>query len=185
MLRTVHKFFSIGSFEKEEQWLNAMSQKGYQLVHVGWCNYTFQEGPDEYLYRLELLKEAPEHPESVAYIRFMEETGAEMVASYMRWVYFRKKAEDGAFDLYSDIRSKIGHYRRITALWWVLLVVELIALTINVVGTVNYFITDGRLLNPNFFLSLFCLLLLGFVFCVGLPVLKKLRQMKREQQLRE
>ena len=186
MIKTVHKFFSIGSFEKEEQWLNAMSQKGYQLVHVGWCSYTFLEGePGKYLYRLELLEEVPEHPESAAYIRFMEETGAEMVASYMRWVYFRKKAKDGAFDLYSDIRSKIGHYRRIAGLWWVLLFVELIALAINVAGTVNYVITNGRLLNPNFFLSLFCLLLLGFVLCIGLPVLKKLRQMKKEQRVRE
>ena len=69
MIKTVHKFFSLGSFEKEEQWLNAMSQKGYQLVHVGWCSYTFMEGePGKYLYRLELLEEVPEHPESAAYI---------------------------------------------------------------------------------------------------------------------
>ena len=31
----------------------------------------------------------------------------------MLWIYFRKKTEDGVFDLYSDIDSKIAHLDRI------------------------------------------------------------------------
>ena len=29
------------------------------------------------------------------------------------WIYFRKKTEDGVFDLYSDIDSRISHLDRI------------------------------------------------------------------------
>ena len=31
----------------------------------------------------------------------------------MQWIYFRKKAEDGEFDLFSDLDSKIAHLNRI------------------------------------------------------------------------
>ncbi|WP_169797606.1 DUF2812 domain-containing protein [Neobacillus fumarioli] len=45
----------------------------------------------DYIYRLELLKHPLKHPDSKDYISFMEEMGAELVATYHRWVYFRKK----------------------------------------------------------------------------------------------
>jgi hypothetical protein len=53
------------------------------------------------------------HPYDEQYVRFMEETGAEYVGRMMMWIYFRKKTEDGVFDLYSDIDSKISHLDRI------------------------------------------------------------------------
>ena len=53
------------------------------------------------------------HPYDDHYIQFMEETGAEYVGRMMMWIYFRKKTEDGVFDLYSDIDSRISHLERI------------------------------------------------------------------------
>lgn len=114
MRRIVYKLFSIGAFEKEEKWLNEMSAKGMQLVSVGFCRYEFEQGtPGKYVYRLELLDSLPSSAESVAYIKFIEETGVEHIASYIRWVYLRKKATDGPLELYSEISSKIKHYKRI------------------------------------------------------------------------
>ena len=55
--------------------------------------------------------------ERVAYIKFLEENGVEYVASYMWWVFFRKKSSEGPFDIYSDIESRIKHYKRINILW--------------------------------------------------------------------
>ena len=46
----------------------------------------------------------------------MEDTGAEFVGSYMRWVYFRRKKLEGEFDLFSDIDSRISHIDRIMKL---------------------------------------------------------------------
>lgn len=69
-----------------------MSEKGLQLVSVGFCKYVFDEGaPGEYDVRLELLENWPMHPESTRYIKFIEDTGAEYLGSVMRWAYFRKK----------------------------------------------------------------------------------------------
>ena len=105
-------------YEKEEQYLNEMSAKGLALKGYSWCRYVFEDSPrGEYIYRLQLLEHAINHPESQTYIKFMEETGAEFVASYMKWVYFRKKSVDGAFNIYSDIDSKIKHYKRIRTLF--------------------------------------------------------------------
>ncbi|MDR2855984.1 MAG: DUF2812 domain-containing protein [Methanomicrobiales archaeon] len=117
MKMIIHKLFWAWSFEKEERWLNEMSNKGWQLSDVGVCRYTFEEGlPGEYVYRLEMLNNLPKHPESVHYIRFIEDTGAEHVGSLLRWVYFRKKAGENGFDLFSDIDSRIKHLNGILVL---------------------------------------------------------------------
>ncbi|MBQ9148842.1 MAG: DUF2812 domain-containing protein [Oscillospiraceae bacterium] len=108
MRKTVHKLFWAWDFDKEEQWLNEMAAKGLCLISVGLCKYEFEDCvPGEYSIRLELLKEKPMHPESVKYMEFLEETGAEHVGSYMRWVYLRKKKADGEFQLFSDKESRI------------------------------------------------------------------------------
>ena len=39
----------------------------------------------------------------------MEETGAEHVGSFTRWVFFRKKASEGDFNLFSDNASRVSY----------------------------------------------------------------------------
>ena len=117
MRKTIRKWFWVWDFDKEEQWLNEMAAKGLALVGVGFCRYDFEDCmPGEYQVRLELLENQLGHAESQQYIRFLEETGVEQVGNYFRWVYFRKKTTDGAFDLYSDLESRIKHLKRIIAL---------------------------------------------------------------------
>jgi Protein of unknown function (DUF2812). len=104
-------------YAKEEKWLNEMAQKGMHMVDYTIGCYLFEEGkPGEYIYRLELLKELPGHPESAAYLKFMEDNGVEVVATYIRWVYFRKKASEGSFEIYTDRTGKIKHAKRIISL---------------------------------------------------------------------
>ncbi len=117
MKHAVHKLFWAWDFEKEEKWLNEMAAKGLLLTDVGFCRYVFQEGtPGEYQYHLEWLRHFPSHPESRAYIQFIEETGAEHVGSFKKWVYLRKKASEGAFNLFSGLDSRIAHFQRVTRL---------------------------------------------------------------------
>jgi ABC-type glycerol-3-phosphate transport system permease component len=114
MRKVIHKTFWAWQAEKEEAWLNEMAAKGLGLVSVGFCRYEFEDcTPGEYQYRIELMKYTPTHPESQQYIKFIEDTGAEQIGSYMRWVYFRKKAELGSFTLYSDCASRVKHLGRI------------------------------------------------------------------------
>ena len=57
MRTTMHKWFWIWDFDKEEQWLNQMAANGKALVHTGFCTYEFEDcTPGEYIYRLELLE---------------------------------------------------------------------------------------------------------------------------------
>ncbi|MBR0516877.1 MAG: DUF2812 domain-containing protein [Firmicutes bacterium] len=106
--KTIRKWFWVWDFEKEERWLNEMALQGWVLDGVGWCTYHFKKcEPGEYTVRLEM------HPYDEGYVSFMNETGAEFVGRMMMWIYFRKKVEDGAFDLYSDLDSKIAHLDRI------------------------------------------------------------------------
>lgn len=117
MRKVIRKWFWAWSFDKEEKWLNEMAAKGLALVAVGFCKYTFEEcTPGEYKVRLELLEEVPVHAESQQYINFLEDTGAQYLGSVIRWSYFRKKVNDGEFELYSDNASRIVHLNRIQTL---------------------------------------------------------------------
>ena len=135
MRKTVRKWFWVWDFDKEEQWLNEMAAQGLALVGVGFCKYEFEAcEPGEYQVRLELLENQPSHTESQKYIGFIEETGAEQVGRFLRWVYFRKKTADGPFDLFSDLASRIKHLKRITALILPISLVNL-AIGLNAAGT--------------------------------------------------
>ena len=106
--KTIRKWFWVWDFEKEERWLNEMAMSGWALVSVGWCRYTFEAcEPGEYTIRLE-MRGADE-----GYMSFMQETGAEFIGRLFGWIYFRKRSEEGSFDLYSDIDSRISHLSRI------------------------------------------------------------------------
>ena len=106
--RTVRKWFFVWEFEKEEAWLNDMAMNGWALSGVGYCTYHFVKcEPGEYIIRTEM------RPHDEDYVSFMTETGAEYVGRMMMWIYFRKKAADGPFDLYSDIDSRVSHLDKI------------------------------------------------------------------------
>lgn len=108
--KIVRRWFSVWDFEKEEAWLNAMAQTGWLLDHVGFCTYRFVPcEPGAYAVRLEM------HPNDPDYLQLMQDTGAEYVGRVFQWVYFRKKVADGAFDLFSDLDSRIAHLDRIAS----------------------------------------------------------------------
>ena len=170
--------------EKEEKWLNEMVAKGMALTDYSWCRYVFEETPNnQYTYRIELLENMPTHPESIAYLKFLEESEVECVATYMRWVYLRKKTSEGSFQIYTDIESKIKHYKRINTFWNTLMFVEFAAGLSNLsIGLINHNIGE-KLGN----LSIgFCLILLGFLFFrLGLPIRKKIKKLEQEKTIRE
>ncbi len=172
-------------YEKEEKWLNEMAAKGLAMTDYSWCRYVFEETPPgEYAYRLELLDNVAVHPESRKYIAFLEETGVEQVASYMRWVYFRKKTKDGPFNLYSDINSKLRHYQRVFQLWFVLGIAELVIGFSNTMLGIEQAISGGW--NFNGWMGLPLLVLgLFLLFGLALPLHRKIKQLKAEKEIME
>jgi hypothetical protein len=127
----------------------------------------------------------PSHPESRAYIKFVEETGVECIATYMRWAYFRKKSADEPFDIYSDIDSKIAHYKRINYLWNAMAMAELAAGVLNIgVGIVNI-LFESKISYVNLILGS-AVTVLGILFIIlGSPLRKKIRKLKHEKMVRE
>ncbi len=108
-IKKVFRWFWVWDFEKEERWLNEMAAQGWALKKAGYARrYCFERTePGEYIIRLEMREHDP------AYMSFMEGLGAESVGRMFKWLYFRRKAEEGSFDLFSDLDSKIQHLNRI------------------------------------------------------------------------
>ena len=165
--KNVKKWFWAWEFEKEEQWLNMMAQQGWLLDSVGYANYTFVAcEPGSYFIRLEMR----DHDQ--AYLDFMADLGAEYVGRMVKWIYFRRKAEDGPFDIFSDLDSRLDHLNRIGKLVKVLAVANLVC------GLINSFNSVG----PIGWLNLLVCTLLMY----GLGRLHgKKEELERERLLRE
>ena len=128
--KTIKKWFWVWEFEKEEIWLNAMAQSGWLLDGLGFCKYHFVAcEPGTYNIRLEMREYDEE------YLEFMAQTGAEYVGRMVKWIYFRRKAEFGPFDIFSDLDSRLEHLKRISS-------------TLRVVGIANLVIGLANSLNP-------------------------------------
>ena len=118
MKKTVRKLFWAWQFEDEEKWLNQMAQDGWALCDVGFCRYTFEQcEKGEYTFKLELLANHTGHSESVKYIDFITDTGAEYIGNVLRWVYFRQKTASGSFELLSTRATRIKFFERVCGLF--------------------------------------------------------------------
>ena len=147
--KIVKKWIWIWDFDKEEHWLNTMAQSGWVLDKVGFCRYEFIPcEPGEYTVRLEMRN----HDEG--YLSFMAETGAEYVGRVMKWIYFRKKTELGAFELFSDLESRIAYLNQMCQM-------------LRGVGLANLVIGVGNSFSPshigwlNLLVATLCMYALG------------------------
>ena len=143
--KTIHKRFWVWDFEKEERWLNEMALDGWALENAGFCRYTFVRcEPGEYIIRIQMNKDAD-------YRSFVKGLGAEYVGGCVNWAYFRRKAELGSFDLFSDIDSRIKHLDRIGKMLWLLCLANLL------IGVTN--LMNGRTIS---ILNLLCAAILSY-----------------------
>lgn len=129
----ITKLWWTWNFDKEEEWLNEMAEQGYALVSAKWCFYEFERTePGEYIIRLEFQKEDPK------YLSFMNDIGAERISYWFGWNYYRRKSELGEFDLFSDLKSKINHLKRIEGILLPVGLLNIGAGLINIANAVNF-----------------------------------------------
>lgn len=196
MKTACYKLFTIGQHEKEEAWLNEMAAKGMMLSEAQVPKYYFEEdAPGKYIYRLELLEHLPSHPESIGYIHFLEDAGIQYIGSFKKWVYFRRPAQEGAFELYSDTRSKLKHYERITShanlLSGIMFGVMVLILGLawrfeSYTSFLSEYIESSRpLYYPYLFWAAVSLLLIILIQCIVIPVRRSIRVLRKESTLRE
>lgn len=171
MKKIIYRWYWAWNYDKEEKWLNEMAAKGLCLDSVSFCRYVFKDcEPGEYHIRLQFMDHWPRHPESEAYISFIEETGAEHVGSVTRWVYFRRKTKEGSFELFSDTATRLRYLKSLQNLCAVLSIVNLYNGFYNTFMYLQY-------RNPWHLIGLLCFslgLLIGFGFFRILRIRKKL-----------
>lgn len=179
MRKVVHKWFWVWDFDKEEKWLNEMAAKGLALVSVGFCRYEFEDCvPGEYKICLEFTENKCGQIGNQKYIEFLEETGAEHIGTYNRWVYFRKRTSEENFELFSDNTSRVRHLTRIIWFIGILCVANLY------IGCYNLFLFFSWNNQINM-LGIINVLISGVVAVGLIRLLRKRKKLKTEQQIYE
>ncbi|MFK9090895.1 DUF2812 domain-containing protein [Bacillus salipaludis] len=114
----MRKFKFFLDFEKEEKWLNQMAAEGYQLVGKS-MGYRFrkvmpQESNIKMDYRM-FKKQA----DFVDYRTLFEDSGWKHIAGTKSSgaQYFKRVSNDADEDIFSDIDSKAGRYKRLSDMY--------------------------------------------------------------------
>ncbi len=140
MKKVVHKTFLMWNCDKEQKWLNEMSEQGWILIRVGLFTYEFEQGEKgKYQFAMDFFDVSKK---SEDYIKFIEETGVKYVGQMNCRMYFRKeKNSEYDFNMYSDNTSKVKYLkgRMITPLLFALVNFEC--------GFVNCFVVNHSVVN--------------------------------------
>jgi hypothetical protein len=107
------KFFWPWDDDKEEHWLQEMSQKGLHLLKPGFFGrYTFaQSEPRNYIYRLDFFT-SPKKDNS--YTQLFSDAGWHQIGEMGGWQYFRKEVTPGeSAEIFTDTETKVQKYQRL------------------------------------------------------------------------
>ncbi|WP_273320897.1 DUF2812 domain-containing protein [Vallitalea guaymasensis] len=166
-------------YEKEEKWLNEMESKGYHFLRYCLLFYIFTIGePNTYTYRIELLENMTSNHESRNYLDFLADTDIENVASWGRWVYLRKEKDKGPFELFTDLDSKLKHFKRVFYFYFALSPL-LIGTSINFI---NMALDGGAFLK---IVSGLYVMLIIFVIIHGVKTYLKMNSIQKHMNLHE
>lgn len=195
MTKVVRKSFFIWDFDKHEKWLNEMAEDGWCLVaRNGWKHEFEQCQPGEYIFRIELLKHKYSHSESEKYLAFLKEAGIVAILPKIdnRWIFLRKKKDDGDFELYSDNASRIKYLNRVLRNIVFLFVscIYFICLQLpNLINLLNEYEFDYFAPIVLLFLYIFAVLILLVTAILSvygfIKTYKKRKKLKAEQKLFE
>jgi hypothetical protein len=179
MRSKINKFMFF-NFEKEENWLNEMASKGIEFVDYSFFKYQFEEGmPGRYIYRIEFLENKVGHPESIHYIKFLEEAGIECISAVGHRLYMRKKATEGPFEVYSDLEARLKQYIKIRNFTGTIVLLNSIAAVFNIV---LIFLND---VIPHLNVASSTIILAVAFFPTYSSYFKKVKMLKSEMQVRE
>lgn len=130
----VSKFRIFFDIEKETRWLNNLSKQGYRFVDKKCFNYYFKKcEPNEFIYQIERRK-LFSSKKNKDYIDFISSLNINIVSTQWGWFYFEKENDGNEFNIYSDVPSKISHYKNLI-------------ITLLLIGFVSSFIIVDMLLT--------------------------------------
>ncbi len=113
--------------DKEIEWLNEMSMEGYAMTSffAGFYNFVPCE-KGEWQYQVDIGNGF--FGINKDYADFMREMDIEIVETWGPWVTLRRKTQEGEFELYSDVDSRISQYKKILLLFKIVVIVEMLGL---------------------------------------------------------
>lgn len=172
-------------YEKEEKWLNGLANEGWAMTDMFLMRYVFEKTePGKFIYCIQLLEKHATHPKSLDYIRFLEDTGITYVAKWVRWIYLRKPASEGPFELHSDRASKISHLQIIYRFWIFMVWLEGLIGGFNLsIGLIE--IETNSVSGINSFLGVLLLVLSFWFWKLAQPIKKKIVVLEKEQSIME
>lgn len=160
--------------EKEELWLNEMSEKGLLLKSVKGGvfrdTYTFDHCDKKYVYRLDYSKDGIVYEEITSpYVMFVTSTyKAEYVCYLNGRVYFRKSAESGEFPpIYTDMESRIAVEKRRFGACAGLTAVFLFDTVLWGTGLPSYLNEENRIAAAVYLSIILLICLTGFSLCLA------------------
>lgn len=112
--------------DNEQDWLNDYARQGWAMTSFFAGVVTFTPcQPGEYVYQIDLLPGKGLMADNYEdYVAFMREMNVEVLQRWGRWVYLRKRTEEGAFEVYTDTASKLAQYKRIRGMFlWALAII--------------------------------------------------------------
>ena len=166
-------FFDI---EKETKWLNSLAKQGYRLTGKSGFTYRFKMfEKGAYIYQVEKRKPFTSD-KNLDYIDFISNLDINTVAIQWGWFYFEKENDGKDFELFTDIQSKISHYKNLI---FTLLIIGFFSLSILSSGVQGPYI-----LNISFPLVANSLIVLFAAFTI-IKYFIKIHKLKKERFINE
>ncbi|MGF7145525.1 hypothetical protein HNQ56_003968 [Anaerotaenia torta] len=135
------------NFDKEEKWLGKMAEQGYQLKSVSSCYNFYSTQPERVIFKID-YRTFKNDQDFLDYCTLFEDSGWQHIAGTKRSgsQYFKKTSPEGDEDIFSDLLSRAGRYKRVSDMWLSLSIAWLPFLVIML--TSDWIKMDG-FLNPK------------------------------------
>lgn len=129
------KFKIFLQFDKEEKWLEHMANQGWLLSRKSLFYYFQRVDPKKQTIRTDYRKIKSEK-DFLDYCTIFEDSGWQHIAGTKSsgTQYFLKMNEDGAEDIFSDIFSQAGRYKRLSNMWLSCTIAFVINLAATIIG---------------------------------------------------
>lgn len=175
------RWFLPSKYHQEEDRLNRMAEQGWQLKKVSGLIYTFTDTEPAYTYRLD-FKAKLSKSKRQDYYSFLADTGIEKIGQRGKWTYFRKLKSEGAFDLYSDQKSKLQFLFRISNHMSNLFIIPLFLFTVFISEIISGITDQPALIGA----IACCIIFFVFDFCLIIQIIElKIQRDQIKQQGKE
>lgn len=143
----MNKFKFFADFDKEEKWLGKMAEQGYQLKSVSFCYNFHSTQPERSIFKID-YRTFKNDQDFLDYCTLFEDSGWQHIAGTKQSgsQYFKKTSSEGDEDIFSDLFSRAGRYKRLSDMWLSLSIAWLPFLVIML--TSDWLKIDG-FLNPK------------------------------------